>query len=164
MTITEDELAYLARDSVRFAIQALAHDRVGMTELLGDELNGLSEDQIEEVLNRFEAAFTPHLHLADMAKYASIDKLVRLFLTQIDQMRPVVDAAEAFDDHPGPARIAAIFRAVATYREQTQQGEEVPAMSHSAAEPAEEPTTTPVEAPTGGDEPQKPDPSDVSQR
>lgn len=56
MTISDADLAKLAADAVEDAIQDLAHDRMGQGEKLEDELDGLSEEEQEAVLNRFEAA------------------------------------------------------------------------------------------------------------
>ncbi len=61
LSITDEELAEKAANSVRDAIEDLAHDRMGQGEQLEDELDGLTEEEADAVLDRYEAAIRRYL-------------------------------------------------------------------------------------------------------
>jgi hypothetical protein len=61
MSITDQELAEKAADAVEAAIQDLAHERMSQSEQLEEELEGLTEEEQEAVLDRYEAAIRRYL-------------------------------------------------------------------------------------------------------
>lgn len=61
MSITDERLAELAAEAVEDAIQDLIHDRMGSGEHLEDELEGLTEEECDAVIDRYEAAIGRYL-------------------------------------------------------------------------------------------------------
>lgn len=57
MSITDERLHEIAEEAIYDATADLAHDRVGHSELLEEELEGLSEEEQETVMDRLEAIF-----------------------------------------------------------------------------------------------------------
>lgn len=57
MTVTDEKLQEIAEEAIADAISELAHDRMGQSEMLEDELEGLSEEEQEAVMDRLEAFF-----------------------------------------------------------------------------------------------------------
>lgn len=57
MSITDEQLQELAEQRIADAIADLAHDRMGLSEMLEDDLEGLPEDEQEAVMDRLEAIF-----------------------------------------------------------------------------------------------------------
>jgi len=57
VSITDEQLQTVAEAAIADAIADLAHDRMGLSEMLEDELDGLSEDEQEAVMDRLEAIF-----------------------------------------------------------------------------------------------------------
>ncbi len=57
MTVTDEKLQEIAEEAIADAISELAHDRMGQSEMLEDELEGLSEEEREAVTDRLEAFF-----------------------------------------------------------------------------------------------------------
>lgn len=53
--MTDQELAEKAHQAILDAIDDLAHDRLGHTEILEDEVDGLDEDEADKLCGRFEA-------------------------------------------------------------------------------------------------------------
>lgn len=61
VNLTDQDLAEKAQAAVDNAIEDLAHDRMGLGELLEDELDGLTEAEQDAILDRFEEAIRKHL-------------------------------------------------------------------------------------------------------
>jgi hypothetical protein len=57
VSITDEQLQEIAEQRIADAIGDLAHDRMGLGEMLEDELEGLSEEEQEAVMDRLEALF-----------------------------------------------------------------------------------------------------------
>jgi hypothetical protein len=57
MSLTDEQLQTVAEKAIADSIADLAHDRMGLSEMLEDELEGLAEDEQEAVMDRLEAVF-----------------------------------------------------------------------------------------------------------
>ena len=57
MSITDEQLQEIAEQRIADAIADLAHDRMGLSEMLDEELDGLTEEEQEAVMDRLEAVF-----------------------------------------------------------------------------------------------------------
>ena len=54
MSITDEQLQEIAEQRISDAIADLAHDRMGLSEMLEEELEGLGEEEQEAVMDRLE--------------------------------------------------------------------------------------------------------------
>jgi hypothetical protein len=61
VSITDQELADKAAEAIRDAVLDEIHDRMGQGEQLEDELDGLTEEEMDAVLDRYEAALKRYL-------------------------------------------------------------------------------------------------------